>query len=224
MLQPLQKKLAGIFWLIALLEIFAVAANIETLHVVAKPLLIPVLILLLFFTKATTSGKHLFLVGLFFSWAGDVFLMLDHANDLFFIFGLLCFLTTHIFYIAYFLKIQSANPSLLKKQPLLFALVLAYGIMLVWQLFPNLGDLKLPVIIYAAVICIMLLCSLHIFYKVDKKAAWYYAAGAAAFVISDSLLAINEFHQPFGYASVYIMLTYCAAQFLIVRGFIQQQQ
>ncbi len=222
-LQPQQKKLSSIFCFFALVEITAVATKIELLHLIAKPLLIPALFVLLFVTKATTRGKKLLLIGLLFSWAGDVLLMFDKEHNRFFIFGLVCFLTTHVFYIVYFLRVRSTNPSLLKKQPLLIAMVLAYGITLVWQLFPHLGDLKIPVVVYAAVICAMLLCSLHIFYKVDKKAAWYYMAGAAAFVLSDSLLATNKFHQPFAYASVYIMLTYCAAQFLIVRGFIQQQ-
>jgi len=68
----------------------------------------------------------------------------------------------------------------------------------------------------------MLLCSLHIFLKVNRKAARYFLIGAAAFVISDSLLAIDKFYQPFAYAGVFIMFTYCAAQYFIVQGFIQQ--
>lgn len=223
-LQNLQKKLIVIFWLIAMLEITAAAVNIQTLHLFAKPLLIPTLLVLLFITKASTAGKTLLITGLFFSWAGDVLLMFDKINDLFFIFGLICFLITHIFYIIYFLRISSAEPSLLKRKPYLIALVLAYCITLLWQLLPHLADLTIPVIVYAVVICTMLLCSLHIFNKVDKKSAGYYLAGAAAFVMSDSLLAINKFQQAFPFASVYIMLTYCAAQFFIVRGFIQQQK
>jgi uncharacterized membrane protein YhhN len=164
------------------------------------------------------------LTGLFFSWLGDVFLLFEYKHALFFIFGLVSFLTTHIFYIVYFLRIQSEKTSMLKKQPVLIALVLAYGITLVWQLYPHLGDLKLPVILYATVICSMLLCSLHIFLKVNKKAAAFYLLGAAAFVISDSLLAINKFYQPFAYAGVLIMLTYCAAQFFIVTGYTQHDQ
>jgi len=223
MQQPIQKKLAFVFWIFAILDIAGITANADMLHFAAKPLLIPVLFLLLAYTKSTVPRKKLLLTGLFFSWLGDVFLLFEHKNDLFFIFGLASFLTTHIFYIIYFLRISSANLSLLKKQPILIAIVLAYGITLVWQLFPHLGDLKLPVIIYAAVICTMLLCSLHIFLKVNKKAGFYYLSGAAAFVISDSLLAINKFHQPFAYAGVFIMLTYCAAQFFIVRGYIEQK-
>ncbi len=221
-MQPIQKRISIVFWILAILDVIGIAAGIEVLHFIAKPLLIPVLIVLLFYSRSVTAGKKLLLIGLFFSWLGDVLLMLEQKHPLFFIFGLASFLTTHIFYIIYFLRIKSHEASLLQKQPLLIALVLAYGITLVWQLYPYLSDLKLPVIIYAAVICSMLLCSLHIFFKVNKKAARYYLLGAAAFVLSDSLLAINKFYQPFAYAGIFIMLTYCAAQYFIVRGFIEQ--
>ena len=224
MQQPVQKKSAFLFWLLAMLDVVGIAANIEMLHFVVKPLLIPALLLLLYFTKSTVPGKNLLLTGLFFSWMGDVFLLFEYKHALFFIFGLISFLTTHIFYIIYFLRIRSGKTSLLKKQPVFIALVLAYGITLVSQLYPHLKDLKLPVMVYAAVICTMLLCSLHIFYKVNKKAAAFYLLGAAAFVVSDSLLAINKFYQPFAYAGVLIMLTYCAAQFFIVSGYIQQNK
>jgi len=69
----------------------------------------------------------------------------------------------------------------------------------------------------------MLLSSLHIFLKVNNKAARHFLAGASAFVISDTLLAIDKFYLPFAYAGVFIMLTYCAAQYFIVQGFILQQ-
>jgi uncharacterized membrane protein YhhN len=224
MQQPVQKKLAIAFWLLALLDIAGIAANQQMLQFIAKPLLIPALLLLLLFTKSAVPGKKLLLTGLFFSWLGDVFLLFETKNALFFIFGLASFLTTHIFYIVYFLRIRSDKTSLPKKQPVLIALVLAYGITLVWQLYPHLGNLKLPVMIYATVICSMLLCSLHVFLKVNKKAASFYLMGAVAFVISDSLLAINKFYQPFAYAGIFIMFTYCAAQFFIVTGYTQQNQ
>jgi uncharacterized membrane protein YhhN len=222
MQQPVQKKWAFAFWLLAIADITGIAFNLTTLHFIAKPLLIPALLLGLFFSKSAVPGKNLLLAGLFFSWMGDVFLLLEYKNALFFIFGLASFLTTHIFYIIYFLKIRSANISVLKKHPILIALVLGYGITLVWQLYPHLGDLKLPVIVYATVICTMLLCSLHVFLKVNRKSALYFLLGAAVFVISDSLLAIDKFYQPFAYAGVFIILTYCAAQYFIVQGFIEQ--
>jgi uncharacterized membrane protein YhhN len=222
-MQPVQKRYSYLFWLLALLDLVGIAAGIQSLHFVAKPLLMPALLLLLAFTWNGSPGKHLLMAGLFFSWIGDVLLMLEDRDPLFFIFGLASFLTTHILYIIYFLRIRSANASMLKRQPLYIALVLAYGISLVWQLYPYLGDLEIPVIVYAAVICSMLLCSIHIFPKVNKRAALYFWLGATSFVVSDSLLAINKFYQPFAYAGVLIMLTYCAAQYFIVRGYIEHR-
>lgn len=205
-------------------DITGIAANISVLHYFAKPVLLPVLIVLLATATPAVAGKKIMLAALFFSWVGDIFLLAEDKNPLFFIFGLASFLTTHIFYIIYFLSIRSNQISLLKKQPLLIAAVLTYGIALVWLLFPKLADLKIPVMIYAAVICTMLLCSLHIYLKVNKPANMFFVLGALLFVLSDSLLAINKFYQPFAFAGVCIMLTYCAAQYFIVTGFIKQQQ
>ncbi len=211
-----------VFWLLCITDIIAIISPINLLHYIVKPLLVPVLIVSLFLTATNVPGKMLIIAGLFFSWAGDIFLLFESRQKLFFIFGLVCFLTTHVLYITYFLRIRSTNISLLKKQPVLLLLVIGYGTALVWFLFPHLGDLKIPVLVYATVICTMLLCSLHAYLKLNKTAANAYLLGAAAFVLSDSLLAINKFYQPFAYAGAGIMLTYCAAQYFIVKGFVKQ--
>jgi uncharacterized membrane protein YhhN len=218
------QSLRIIFWIIAAAEVIAIGANIPILHYAAKPLLLPVLIILLASATAAVMGKKIMLIALFFSWMGDVLLMFESRHSLFFIFGLVCFLTTHILYIIYFLSIRSEKISLLKKYPLLIVLVVLYGVSLVWLLFPHLADLKLPVMVYAAVICTMLLCSLHVFYKVIRPANMFYISGALFFVLSDSLLAVNKFYQPLTYAGIFIMLTYCLAQYLIVSGFIEQKR
>jgi uncharacterized membrane protein YhhN len=204
------------------MDIIGIAVNVSLLHFIAKPLLMPLLFVLLRLNITTTPRKNLLLAGLFFSWCGDVLLLFDASNQLFFIFGLACFLITHLLYIIYFLKISSAGISLLKKWPLLTIAVMGYTLTLVIMLFPHLGDLKIPVIIYAAVICTMLLCSLRVFLKVIVPANRYFLSGAVLFVISDSILAINKFYQPFAYAAVLIMLSYCIAQYFIVTGCIKQ--
>ena len=221
--QPVQQRLTITFLLLTVADLAGIISGFSPFHFIAKPLLIPVLMLLLFFTASTVPGKKLLLAALFFSWMGDVFLLFEDRNKLFFIFGLACFLTTHICYIVFFLRISSAERSLLLKQPVLLLLVPAYGLALVWLLFPHLGDLKLPVIVYATVICTMLLCSLHVFKKINSPANRWYVLGASAFVLSDSLLAINKFYQSFAFAGVSIMISYCAAQYCIVRGFMEQR-
>lgn len=219
----MKNRITIVFILVSFIEIFAINFNSVTFQYIAKPLLVPALILLLWLSKTPVPGKNILLAGLFFSWAGDIFLLLLNSNALFFIFGLACFLITHLFYITFFLKIRSNKISLIKKYPFLLLLVIGYGITLVWLLYPHLADLKIPVIIYATVICTMLLCSLHVYYKVNKPSGIFYLTGAVVFVLSDSLLAFDKFYQPFSFAGELIMITYCAAQYFIVRGFAEQK-
>ena len=216
------KKFTLFFGLIAFTDLIAVQLGFPILHSLAKPLLMPVLAAMLYNTGFIGTKKIVF-IGLFFSWWGDIFLLLDGRGSLFFIAGLACFLTTHILYIFYFLSIKNQAPSLLKKQPVWFAVILSYGVGLVILLLPHLGELKIPVTLYATVISGMLLCSLHIYYKTLAPANIYFILGAILFVLSDSLLAINKFYQPFPMASVGIMLTYCLAQYFIIRGCISSE-
>jgi uncharacterized membrane protein YhhN len=211
-----------LFWIITCIDIAAIVYGSSSIHFFVKPLLIPTLMLLLIYSKTGGKEKWWLLTGLFFSFLGDVFLLYEYKNALFFIFGLASFLITHVFYIIYFLKIKSTQLSLLRQQPWIAALVAGYGCSLVMLLYPGLGDLKIPVIVYAGVICFMLLCSLHIFYKTGRPSNVYFVTGALLFVISDSLLAVNKFLTPFTSAGIFIMLTYCAAQFFIVMGFIKK--
>lgn len=217
MTTPSRTNVAGLFGLLALADIIGIAANLPFLHYIAKPLLMPLLAIWLWQNNAA-KGRYLIIAGLIFSWLGDCFLLFEKSNGLFFIFGLVSFLITHILYIAWFLSKRSTQPSLLKKQPLLAIAVPVYGIVLVWLLLPGLGQLTIPVIVYATTICSMLLCSLHIFYKVNVPANKLLVAGASLFVISDSILAVNKFYQPIPLGGVWIMLTYCAAQYCIVKG------
>lgn len=192
------------------------AATDSSIYSIVKPMLIPLLILALLYAKTNQQG--IIVTGLLFSWGGDVLLMFENKNALFFIGGLICFLITHICYIIYFFSIRSKHRSLIRNQPWMAALVAAYGVSLVMFLAPHLGDMKIPVMLYAVVICTMVICSLHVFTKTKKPANFLFFAGAILFAASDSLLAINKFYQPFTAAGALIILTYCAAQLLIVLG------
>ncbi|MEP7108830.1 MAG: lysoplasmalogenase [Ferruginibacter sp.] len=212
------RKAFPAFWLLVLIDLVAISFNFSWLDSISKPLLMPALLIILVYAGIASTGRKLIATGLFFSWLGDVFLLFESGEALFFIAGLVSFLITHICYIIYFLSARSSAHSLLKKQPVYILLILLYGTGLVWLLFPYLGGLKVPVILYAAVICSMLLCSIHIYTKVKGPANRYFVSGAVLFVLSDSILAINKFYQPLPLAGTWLMLSYCAAQYFIVRG------
>ncbi len=208
-----------LFWTAAFVHLLGSVIPLPLLQFTTKPLLMPLLAAALIASgKIADNNKKLLLAGIFFSWVGDVLLMFDYRGAAYFIAGLASFLCAHIMYIIYFLKAGGQQPSLLKKRPLLIVAVLAYTVALVLLLYPGLGPMRLPVLVYAGVIATMLLCSLHAFAQLPVNAARLFITGAAFFVLSDSLLAINRFYQPYPFAGTLIMLTYCIAQFCIVRG------
>ncbi|MEO7266179.1 MAG: lysoplasmalogenase [Ferruginibacter sp.] len=211
-----------IFIALACLQLIAVAFNIEGLRFITKPLLMPVLAVAVYY-NSTSQKRSYIIAALFFSFIGDSFLLLEKREPLFFIFGLASFLITHILYTIYFLRLKQIHPSPLKTNWYIFLLILFYGAGLVFLLYPLLGALKIPVLLYATIICLMLISSFHVYKSVAPATGLQFITGALLFVISDSFLAINKFYQPFQLAPFLIMLTYCAAQFLIARGFTSQE-
>jgi uncharacterized membrane protein YhhN len=196
----------------------------DIITTVTKPLLIPLLMLLVFVSTRPSGNRNIILAALLFSFAGDVLLLYESTMPGLFIPGLVSFLLTHILYIVYFLSTRPKRMSLLKTAPYLGLLVAAYGIFLLYLLFPHLGDLKIPVSIYAVVILCMVLCTIHIYKRVSPPVGKLFITGALFFILSDSLLAFDKFHTSLNSFSFLIILTYCIAQWLIVSGFIQKER
>ena len=106
----------------------------------------------------------------------------------------------------------------LKKRYWLFLPVMVYYVVLISVLSPTLEDMKWPVRVYGIVISYMLIKALQTGWIRNRMAALYLISGAILFVISDSILALNKFYQPFEYAGIFIMVTYGLAQLLITIG------
>jgi len=175
-----------------------------------------VLPILLLFVAAVVSapfrGKWLLVAAIAFSGAGDVILDLTFQGN--FIAGLVSFLTAHLFYVALFLQ-----GSAVRRQMILpTVLAVAFPAAMAAFLWPHLGQMQLPVAVYIGVISSMLVTSLH-----RSRLNYTVIAGAIAFVISDSVLALNKFYSPFPWARYAIMATYYLAQYLIVTGVLQEQ-
>ncbi|MEP7164126.1 MAG: lysoplasmalogenase [Ferruginibacter sp.] len=218
-----RKNIFFIFWIIVFLDLIELSLNIPQAHYILKPLLMPILIAAVMLLTIKTSGRKKIIGALFFSFLGDVFLLYESRNPIFFILGLFYFLVTHIFYIAWFMQLGKPGTSTIKRHPYLVIIIALYIVTLLYFLWPGLKDLKIPVIIYACIISSMFYFSLRIPYRVGKTARQLLITGAFCFVVSDSLLAIDKFYQHFPFAPVLIMLTYCLAQYFIVKGFIRSR-
>ena len=103
MLIPASKKIAILFWLLVVAELAGTTLNIQWVHYFVKPLLMPALLLVLINSVTNAPGKKIILTGLILSWLGDVFLLFEEYNPIFFVCGLASFLLTHTCYIIYFL-------------------------------------------------------------------------------------------------------------------------
>lgn len=189
-----------------------------------KPFLIPFLLLGVYFHSDFPSKKFL-LTALTFSWFGDIILLFADRDEMYFIIGLIAFLLSHITYILLFNK--QIKPKNTKNKAVFWmgvTAIIMYLIVMIAMLLPSLGDLTIPVFVYALVISTMLLFAFKGFLMWKSPANWYIVTGAVIFVSSDSILAFNKFYKPVVLSSFLIMLTYLVAQYLIVSGILKLNQ
>ena len=108
-----------------------------------------------FISKKAHISKKIYLWGVFAiiaSWAGDVFLMFQEYNGLFFIAGLgALFVMAHIGYTANFPNTKRSE----KNTSIQFVLLANYALIMGYLILPKAGDLKIPVIGYIIAISAM---------------------------------------------------------------------
>jgi uncharacterized membrane protein YhhN len=160
--------------------------------------------------------RTLVVVGLGCSLGGDILLMLpgDRMRG-----GVAAFLLAHLAYLAAF---SLANPVARAQPGWLLPGVASCGAVRADR-WGALGRLRLPLVIYTAVICTMAwraaMRGQSVF--IPRQTFLCGVGGACLFVVSDAILVLRRFGRPFAAAQPLELATYWAAQFLIalsVRG------
>ena len=215
------KRIALILFFVAAIgELLSIIAGLELLHFVCKPLIM-VTLGAYYLSSAGEERSLVVLLAIVFSLAGDTALMFDSIDPIYFMVGLVSFLISHVFYIVAYRQQQGDEEANalqgIQKLRAAFPIVLA-GTGLVVILYPTLGALKIPVVIYALVLVVMVLNGLFRLGRTNNKSFFLVLAGALFFLVSDSLLAINKFLMPLPQSGLLIMGTYIIAQFLIIEG------
>jgi uncharacterized membrane protein YhhN len=174
-----------------------------------KPLTTTALIALAWFAPGDTPApyRELIVLGLCFSLAGDIFLMLPSDR---FIPGLASFLVAHLLYIAAFSQADGFSLSVAMLAP--FALVSAALLRLLW---PHLTGMRIPVVLYVVVIATMGWQAAAQWWSVGETWAALAFVGAMLFTLSDATLALDRFRASFAAAPAIILTTYYTAQWLI---------
>ncbi len=206
----LQKTLLYIFLAFAILFIGLLPLEPYPGNVVIKAIPAISLATLAFVAVPGSRGKLLF-ASLLFCAAADV--ALELAEGKYFVIGLGLFLIAHITFIITFSKDLKAQ----KSQIPVIIMLIVYAKIMAFVLTPYLKEMTIPVYIYLTAITLM-----AIFAALRGSKNDFTLYGAIAFVVSDSILAINKFMMPVLAADYLIMITYYLSLFLIVYGFLKE--
>ncbi len=211
--------LIGVALIVAITDWVAVATRRKTLEYFAKPGVMLVLLVWLWQASGFSGSLIWFGLGLVFSMAGDIFLMLPRER---FIAGLVAFLLAHVAYIIGF----NQTPTAFNLAGFVLAVLVALVFLRVYRRIAVGLDssgqpaLKTPVLVYSLVISVMLLSALLTLAADTWQAgaAILISAGALLFFLSDTLLASNKFVTPIRWGRLAVIITYHLGQILITVG------
>jgi uncharacterized membrane protein YhhN len=150
----------------------------------------------------------LLIAGLLLGLLGDV--ALSFSGERAFLGGLVAFLLGHVAYVAAFLRLAPPEPWLVF--PALG--MAAFGFVVLRWLWPRLGSMKVPVTVYVAVICAMVVAAFGVL-GTNAPARILVALGAALFAASDLAVARERFVDNTLTNKLWGLPTYYAGQLCI---------
>ncbi|MFE2153676.1 lysoplasmalogenase [Streptomyces lavendulae] len=192
------------FGVAAAVDLGALLAGWHLGHVIAKPLLMPLLVA----HVLTRGAPRLLIAALLFGWGGDLALLFDAEPA--FLVGMGSFAAGHVCYLVLFGRGRT-SPALGGA----YALALLGTVALLWGDLP--AALRVPVAGYSLLLTAMAYRSSAL----GRTAG----IGGALFLLSDTLIATGVAEWPqLPRPDFWIMATYLAAQYLLAAGAIAPAQ
>lgn len=196
----------------------------HTLEYAVKPWLM-VWIIAYFFTNAKNHRNgFIIFIAFFFSWIGDMFLMVAHSVEVLFYAGVGGFFIAQLAYIGSFLH-SATDPKrgLIFTRPRWVLPFIIYLAVILGLILKGMSGIMIPVIvIYAFSLIMMSMAALNRKNIASSRSFILVFAGSILFVLSDSMIAVNKFYFEIPKSSFLIMLTYFPAQYLIMRGLVEE--
>ena len=172
--------------------------------------------LFVFSSSNMLNGLSLLLISVF------VFYMLgDVAIEIKFILGMVFFSIAHVVLMTIYLVLVSGYEITLFTAMgglVTFSFLSIYGGALVRYLNRSptgLGKYELPVVFYSILLVVMATASLFFYISAQIAIALLVSAGTVLFVLSDTLVAIREFHHSYNHSEIATKATYFPAIYLI---------
>lgn len=206
------------YWTAALS--FLVAFYIDEPYVALLLKGLPLLLLCIWVTHRHDEIAIILVVTLLFSAAGDLllhtrFLQLQPheqwARFPVFSAGLAAFLIAQLLYVAALTMVAQT-----RLWPLFIATGVGVTVAYYWIASGKMGAMLVPALIYTGIVCMTLWRALCLWGQEEWRVALYASVGAALFVVSSILVALDRFVVQFEAARALILLTYWVAQWLLV--------
>ena len=216
-------------WLIlafifAVLESFALWKSLNKLEYVVKPAVMVCLFVWLYLSTGLQGLTLWFGLGILFSLAGDILLMI--SLDRMFIFGLIAFLLAHL---AYLIGFQNELMEVSAWSVVLIVILAVSAVRVMRRIVSAIrakGQTRLviPVIVYSTVITVMLYAAMTTLSNPEWKAGASLLVGAGAFLfyLSDMILAWNKFVSPIKNGRIINIAAYHLGQIGLIAGVVSQ--
>ncbi|MEV0223449.1 lysoplasmalogenase [Streptomyces sp. NPDC050704] len=204
------------FGLVVVVDLVSLATGHDTGHTLAKPLLMPLLAAYV----RVRGGPRFLVAALLFGWGGDVLLLSDAEPA--FLAGMASFAAGHVCYLLLFRQSSSKSTPRARGTgtaagtvtgtgltAVAYAVALVVTVVLLWPGLPT--GLRGPVVGYSLLLTAMA-------YGATRLGP-VAGLGGVLFLASDTLIASGVAEWPqLPRPDFWIMLTYTAAQYLLVRG------
>jgi uncharacterized membrane protein YhhN len=228
-----------LFWIILAIDCIFIFNGLDTYRFYSKPLLMPVLYIIMAIQTAETRhrrSKAIASLILLFSFAGDLFLLNDtdltDSSKSYFTAGVACFFVVHVLYTVFFFRIKRLSVQKLNITIIALPVIFIYIFLLLSALWSKITDedYGVQIIFYSIAIGLMFIAAVNTATgKRAKSTAWgNFIPGAVLFIVSDSIIAVTKFYMfntppkiLFAAMNIAVMLTYGAAQFILVSGAIK---
>ena len=218
-------RLILIYLLTSVLCLTFLLLDFEFGFFITKPLILPVLLFFLIIKFKLTKHQLIppLMVATFFSFLGDVFLMIKVEESLFKLLGICTFIVAQTAYaMLYYYStdgFKKRKINIFKRWPEILTIIITMTTLAF--VFPTLGVFAVPAVIYTVIGSVAFVFALNRRFYVSRKSFTITIIGVFFFYLGDALMGHDLFLSS-KHIHVIVLLFYILAHFLIVNGIMIQ--
>lgn len=196
--------------------------QLSNFRLITKPTLTLLLFILFYKNRQLKTVKEQFMLTVAFILMaiGDIFL-LENLPCYSLPVGLVTFLGVNLIYA--WLFYQTAHFSLKKSLPYIL-FVFLYCFVVFYMIYDKLGAFFAPTMVYMLILLNMAQAAYLRYSLVNKSSYYLILFGAILFLVSQSIVALNNFYKEVPYKNILIMLFYGVSQLLIILGLLAEKR